>query len=77
MMESILTSGSGVNAIVLGQDRAERSARRAAYEVVSRLIQVAVSVIGLLLFLPVMAAIAAAIKLVSPGPVIYRGKRVG
>ena len=50
---------------------------RAACAAVSRALQVMVSVIGLIVFLPVLAVLAAGIKLVSRGPVFYKGKRVG
>lgn len=42
-----------------------------------RLIDLAAAAAGLLLLSPVIALIAVAIKLDSPGPVIYRSKRVG
>ncbi|MEO6212648.1 MAG: TIGR03013 family XrtA/PEP-CTERM system glycosyltransferase [Vicinamibacterales bacterium] len=42
-----------------------------------RLLDVIGSGIGLLLALPVMAVVAAAIKLTSPGPVLYHQRRVG
>ena len=44
---------------------------------VKRLFDIAICVIGLILISPIMALIALAIKRDSPGPVIYRGKRVG
>jgi len=53
------------------------AAGRAAHEAASRALQVIVSVIGLIVLSPVMAVLAVAIKLVSPGPVLYKGKRVG
>src|SRR5262249_56807985 len=43
----------------------------------SRLWQLAVAVIGLLLLLPVSMAIAIATKLTSRGPVLYKGTRIG
>ena len=42
-----------------------------------RLLDVIVSVVGLVVALPVMAVVAAAIKLTSPGPVLYHQRRVG
>lgn len=42
-----------------------------------RVLDVAVSVVGLIVGLPVMALVAAAIKLTSPGPVLYHQRRVG
>lgn len=44
---------------------------------VRRLLNVLVAGVGILLALPVMLVIALAIKLTSPGPVIYRQTRVG
>jgi len=55
----------------------EGAAAPSAYEILSRVIQVTVSVAGLIVMLPVAAVLAAAIKVVSPGPVLYRGERVG
>ena len=60
----------------LTRGREDTAARRAC-EVGSRVLQVAVSIAGLIAMLPVMAVIAAAIKAVSHGPVFYRGTRVG
>ena len=42
-----------------------------------RLFDLVWSAFGLLILSPVLLAIAAAIKLTSPGPVFYRGERVG
>ena len=42
-----------------------------------RILDVAVSLTGLLLAVPLLAALAVATKLSSPGPVFYRGTRVG
>lgn len=42
-----------------------------------RLFDVIASAVGLLVFSPLLLAIAAWIKLDSPGPVFYRGRRVG
>jgi Undecaprenyl-phosphate glucose phosphotransferase len=45
--------------------------------VVKRLMDVALSLIGLILLSPVMGAIALVIKLTSPGPIFYRQERCG
>jgi lipopolysaccharide/colanic/teichoic acid biosynthesis glycosyltransferase len=42
-----------------------------------RSIDIFASVVGLLLLTPLIAAIALAIKIDSPGPIFYRGERVG
>lgn len=48
-----------------------------AYEVVTRTYNFLGALIGVLLLSPLMLAIAAAVKLTSPGPALYRGARVG
>jgi exopolysaccharide biosynthesis polyprenyl glycosylphosphotransferase len=45
--------------------------------VIKRAFDIVVAGIGLVLISPVLAAIAVAIKLTSPGPVLFRQKRVG
>jgi putative colanic acid biosynthesis UDP-glucose lipid carrier transferase len=45
--------------------------------VVKRLMDVSVSVIGLLLLAPLLALVALLVKLTSPGPVIFRQRRYG
>ncbi len=42
-----------------------------------RFVDILCSVVGLVLFSPVLAGLAASIKLTSRGPVFYRGQRVG
>jgi len=44
---------------------------------IKRAMDIAVSLIGLIPGIPVMMVAGALIKLTSPGPVIYRQKRVG
>jgi lipopolysaccharide/colanic/teichoic acid biosynthesis glycosyltransferase len=46
-------------------------------DVVKRTFDLLAAATGLLLFAPLMACIAAAVKLSSPGPVFYRGVRTG
>ncbi|NLO74061.1 MAG: sugar transferase [candidate division WS1 bacterium] len=48
-----------------------------SYEVIKRGIDIAGAVAGLLLALPIMLTAALAIKLDSPGPVLYRQTRLG
>ena len=43
----------------------------------SRLFNIVLSIIGLLLLSPVLAILALAIKLQDGGPILYRGRRVG
>ncbi len=47
------------------------------FMMVRRLFSLLVSLLGLVVFLPVLPLIAAAIKITSPGPVFFRQKRVG
>ena len=42
-----------------------------------RLFDIAASGVGLLLLLPLMVVLALAVRLSSPGPVFYHGKRIG
>lgn len=44
---------------------------------VKRSFDIAVAVMGMVPLLPVMVAIATAVRLTSPGPVLYRQIRVG
>jgi O-antigen biosynthesis protein WbqP len=50
---------------------------RATDLVLKRLLDVTASTLGLLALAPAMAAIAIAVKLESPGPVLFRQRRVG
>jgi lipopolysaccharide/colanic/teichoic acid biosynthesis glycosyltransferase len=56
--------------------RADR-AGRLAYRVAKRSLDVACAGAGLVLLSPLLAAVAAAVKLSSPGPVLFRQRRVG
>lgn len=49
----------------------------AAYEPFTRLLDVAIALVGLVLFLPVALALIALIRLDSPGPAIFRQRRIG
>lgn len=56
----------------------ERTARDArAYPVAKRWLDVLVASLLLLVALPLLLAAAAAVKLTSPGPVLFRQSRVG
>lgn len=55
----------------------ESRRRRPVYECLSTILQRAVSTLALLALAPVLALIALLIKVSSPGPVFYRGERVG
>ena len=45
--------------------------------VVSRVLDIAIATVGLILGSPVLAVVALAVRLDTPGPVIYRSRRVG
>lgn len=51
--------------------------KTARTEIVKRLFDISVSLIGLLLAAPIMALVAIAIKLESSGPILYRQSRLG
>ena len=53
------------------------SARRAGVKTAQRALDVFFTVLGLLLILPVFGVIALCIRLDSPGPVLFKQKRVG
>lgn len=50
---------------------------RIAYHVGKRMLDIVISAIGLICFLPLLALIALVIKLESPGPVFFRQVRIG
>lgn len=50
---------------------------RPLYDVITRAYNITFALVGILLLSPVLLAIAAAVKLTSPGPALYRGARVG
>lgn len=54
-----------------------RHLRKAATQAAKRVIDLLVSSIGLLVFIPLFVLIGLLIKLDSAGPVFYRGKRIG
>ena len=47
------------------------------YHISKRLLDLAVSLFAVILLLPIMLLISIAIKLTSPGPLLYRGIRAG
>ncbi len=53
------------------------SNRLVRYKDMKRLIDTGISLIGLILFSPLMLPVALAVKLSSPGPVLYRQERAG
>lgn len=55
----------------------ERNGGRRAYSAVKRLADIVVAIVGLLLFAPMLPALALFIKFDSPGPIFYTQQRVG
>lgn len=51
--------------------------RRVEYRVVKRCLDVMIAAPALVVLSPVLVGLAAVVKLTSPGPVLYRGARVG
>lgn len=51
--------------------------RRNTYEAIKRCLDLSLSLVGLCLLAPLMALIAVAVRLDSPGPVLFRQTRVG
>src|SRR5262245_54943094 len=47
------------------------------YDVVTRILDIVISVVALVLFSPLMLLIAIVVKLTSPGPILFRQVRVG
>lgn len=47
------------------------------YDAIKRLVDIAVALFGLILFAPLMLTTALALRLESPGPILYRQERVG
>jgi exopolysaccharide biosynthesis polyprenyl glycosylphosphotransferase len=50
---------------------------KASFHVIKRIVDIAGSLFALIVLSPVFIAIAALVKLTSPGPVLYRQKRLG
>jgi lipopolysaccharide/colanic/teichoic acid biosynthesis glycosyltransferase len=58
-------------------DLSQREDTRKAFRAVKRVMDVAGSILALILFLPVFLAVACAVKATSEGPVFFRQRRVG
>lgn len=69
----ILAKGTLPSWLIFSEGFRRHAIRKAA----KRLIDVVLSTVGILLTLPLMALIAAAVKVSSPGPVFFRQTRVG
>ncbi len=67
-------SGDGT---LVPADPAESRLPRKACKAVKRAVDIAGSLSALLILAPIMAAIAALVKLTSPGPVLFKQQRVG
>lgn len=55
----------------------ERIVKLSIYEVVKRMIDISVSLIGLIILFPILLIVAVCIKLESSGPIFFKQKRVG
>lgn len=62
---------------LLYPDMAPASAPKAASRVIKRAVDIAGSLLAVVLLSPVLAAISILIKLTSPGPVLFRQQRLG
>jgi lipopolysaccharide/colanic/teichoic acid biosynthesis glycosyltransferase len=62
---------------LVGPSAALEPRSRHAYAVGKRAVDIVGSVIGIILLSPVMLAVAALVKLTSPGPIIFRQRRLG
>lgn len=72
--------GSGPGGLDLGvgdEPRVARAAARATYEFVKRAVDIAAPILALPLLAPILLLTALAVKLDSPGPVIFRQVRCG
>jgi len=58
-------------------DSPPRTPPRPAYDALTSLYQRAIALVGLVALSPLLLALALAVKLTSPGPVLYTGARVG
>jgi lipopolysaccharide/colanic/teichoic acid biosynthesis glycosyltransferase len=58
-------------------EAADRPRRRALHDAVKRAFDILVSALALVMFLPVWALAALAVRFSSPGPVLFRQERVG
>ncbi|MDX6380237.1 MAG: hypothetical protein QOI57_1261, partial [Rubrobacteraceae bacterium] len=68
----VLLENVGVPLFEVGYPRLDNTQRG-----LKRLLDVTVSLLGLILLSPLLLAVALAVKLTSPGPVLFRQKRVG
>src|SRR3712207_4213759 len=68
----ILSEGMGLPLLEVRYPQLDNTQRA-----LKRVLDVAVSLLGLVLLLPLLLAVALAIRLDSPGPILFRQKRVG
>jgi exopolysaccharide biosynthesis polyprenyl glycosylphosphotransferase len=58
-------------------DLTKRDEARNAVKILKRVMDVVGSIMAIILFAPLILAVAAAIKLTSPGPILFRQERIG
>ncbi len=63
--------------VVADLPRQQRSLRRRTELAIKRLVDVTLSLLGLLVLLPLLAAVAVVIKMTSPGPLLFIHRREG
>jgi len=68
----VLSEYTGVPLFEIGYPRLDNTQRS-----LKRLLDVAGSLLGLILLSPLLLSVALAVKLTSPGPVLFRQKRIG
>lgn len=71
------SSGHQLASAKLYPDLFEEDNETRAYRIVKRVMDVAGSISALVLFSPLLAAIAVAVKLTSKGPIFFKQKRIG
>jgi exopolysaccharide biosynthesis polyprenyl glycosylphosphotransferase len=69
--------GSGSADLKLYPDLSEQAPRKRSQTAVKRAMDIVVSALLLIVLSPVLAVIALAIKLTSPGPIVFRQERMG
>ncbi len=72
-----LESGPGPGNPILYPDLTKRFESRRSFHLAKRVMDIVGSLAALLILLPIVAVIAAAIKLTSKGPILFRQNRVG
>ena len=59
------------------KDRRNWNIKKSIYEVIKRIIDILLSLLGIIITLPIMIIIAIAIRIDSEGPIIFKQERTG